>query len=101
MDKIAAVVPTYNRKMLVRDCLKALVGQTRSLDAIIVVDNGSTDGTAEMLAAEFPQARCMHVPEPCGSAGGFNKGIELAYHLGYDWIWLMDNDAVPASDALE
>jgi GT2 family glycosyltransferase len=101
MDKIAAVVPTYNRKKELRDCLKALVSQTRSLDAIIIIDNGSTDGTADMLAAEFPQVRSMYVPEPCGSAGGFNKGIDLAYHLGYDWIWLMDNDAVPASDALE
>lgn len=101
MDKIAVVVPTHNRKKELRDCLQALANQSHPLDAIVIVDNGSTDGTAEMLATEFPKVRRMYVPKPCGSAGGFNKGIDLAYHLGYDWIWLMDNDAMPAPDALE
>jgi len=101
MGTVAAIVPTYNRKGMVRDCLQALFNQTRPLDAIILVDNGSTDGTAEMLAVEFPKVQRVYFRDPCGSAGGFNRGIELAYHLGYDWIWLMDNDAVPASDALE
>jgi len=101
MDTIVAVVPTFNRKDMVRKCLQSLVGQSHPLDAVIVVDNGSTDGTAEMLVTEFPEVQCVYVPEPCGSAGGFNKGIDFAYRKGYEWIWLMDNDAVPASNALE
>ena len=101
MDRISAVVPTYNRREQLRVCLRSLQAQTHVLDAIIVVDNGSTDGTAEMLSAEFPRVERTYVEKPCGSAGGFNKGIDLAHRAGYDWVWLMDNDAVPASDALE
>ena len=100
MEKIAAIIPTYNRERLLQACLKSLVCQTRGLDAIIVVDNGSTDGTAEMIASEFPRVRRIYESRACGSAGGFNKGIALAHSLGFDWVWLMDNDAVPSEDSL-
>jgi rhamnopyranosyl-N-acetylglucosaminyl-diphospho-decaprenol beta-1,3/1,4-galactofuranosyltransferase len=100
MGKIAAVIPTYNRKQMLQACLRSLADQTHALDAMIVVDNGSTDGTAEMLAAHFPKAHRIHEPTACGSAGGFNKGIALALSLGFEWVWLMDNDAVASKDAL-
>ncbi len=46
---VAAVVVTYNRKVLLKECLDALLAQTRPLDSIIVVDNASTDGTRVFL----------------------------------------------------
>ena len=48
-EKIAAVVVTYNRKDLLKECLDALLNQTRPLDSIILIDNASTDGTPEFL----------------------------------------------------
>lgn len=48
-EKVCAVIVTYNRKELLRECLKAVLGQTRPPDHILVVDNASTDGTLEML----------------------------------------------------
>ena len=51
--RVCAVVVTYNRKILLRECLLALEGQTRRPETILVIDNCSTDGTDAMLAKEF------------------------------------------------
>lgn len=88
--KVAAVVVTYNRKELLRECLQALLNQTRPLDEIIVVDNASTDGTDQMIPEEFPQITHVRLPENIGGAGGFHEGMKLAYEKGHDWIWVMD-----------
>lgn len=100
---IAAVVVTYNRKELLRQNLNSLLAQTRPVDEIIVMNNASTDGTAEMLAREFkyPQITVVTMPENIGAAGGFHEGMKLAYEKRYDWIWVMDDDAFPYKDALE
>lgn len=86
--KVAAVVVTYNRKELLRECLNALLNQTRPLDEIIVIDNASTDGTQEMIAKEFPYITYVLMSENIGGAGGFHEGMKLAYEKGYDWIWV-------------
>ena len=99
--KVAAVVVTYNRKDLLRECLQALLGQTRPLDEIIVIDNASTDGTEQMVPKEFPQVTYVRLPENIGGAGGFHEGMKLAYEKGYDWIWVMDDDTIPDPNALK
>ncbi|HAE62211.1 MAG TPA: hypothetical protein DCG38_07775 [Eubacteriaceae bacterium] len=100
-EKVAAVVVTYNRKHLLRECLQALLSQTEPLDEIIVIDNASTDGTDEMVPAEFPQVTYVRLPENIGGAGGFHEGMKLAYEKGHDWIWVMDDDAEPERDTLD
>ncbi|HMU10987.1 MAG TPA: glycosyltransferase, partial [Ferruginibacter sp.] len=52
MEKVIAVVVTYNRKALLTECIAALRNQTRPLDAILVVNNGSTDDTEEWVSAQ-------------------------------------------------
>jgi GT2 family glycosyltransferase len=99
--KIAAVVVTYNRKELLKECLQALLNQTRVLDEIIVIDNASTDGTEQMVLSEFPQVTYVRLPENIGGAGGFHEGMKLAYEKGHDWIWVMDDDAKAKEDSLE
>jgi rhamnopyranosyl-N-acetylglucosaminyl-diphospho-decaprenol beta-1,3/1,4-galactofuranosyltransferase len=100
-DSIAAIVVTYNRKSLLRECLTSLLNQTHSLDEIIVVDNASTDGTRQMLDANFPGITILSLPKNIGGTGGFAKGIQLAYEQGHQWFCLMDDDLLPSSDALE
>lgn len=100
-ERVCAVVVTYNRKELLRECLEALRGQTRKLDHILVVDNASTDGTEEVLKAEFPEVELLRLPENQGSAGGFHEGMKRAYGEGFDWLWLMDDDGKPLPDTLE
>ncbi len=99
MSKIVAVVVTYNRLKLLKQCLAALQNQTVPLDAIMVVNNGSTDGTTDWL---MQQAGLTVINQNnVGGAGGFHTGIKAAYTAGYDWIWIMDDDAFPQADCLQ
>lgn len=100
-ERVCAVIVTYNRKALLRECLKAVFSQTRPPDHVLVVDNASTDGTGEMLQEEFPQVEVLRLPENQGGAGGFHEGMKRAYEQGFDWLWLMDDDTIPRAKALE
>jgi GT2 family glycosyltransferase len=104
--KIAAVVVTYNRIGLFMECIDALLEQTRSLDSIIVIDNASTDGTNALFAegekyANIPSIDYQRMSSNLGGAGGFYEGIKYAYHCGYDWVWIMDDDTIPTDSALQ
>lgn len=100
--RVAAVIVTYNRRNLLSRCLDAVLGQSRLPDVVYVVDNASTDGTAEMIASKYA-GRVLHelLSRNVGGAGGFQRGIELAFAGNYDWIWVMDDDGVPHRDCLE
>ncbi|MEO7306975.1 MAG: glycosyltransferase, partial [Ferruginibacter sp.] len=93
MEKVIAVVVTYNRQALLSECITALRNQSRPLDGILIVNNGSTDGTEKWLAAQ----KDIHFinQENLGSSGGFSTGIQWAYQNDYAWIWCMDDDGYP------
>ena len=99
MEKVIAVVVTYNRQVLLTECIEALRSQTRTIDKILVINNGSNDNTENWLSRQKDIE--FFTQNNIGSGGGFNKGIQLAYEKGYDWIWLMDDDGFPKEDALE
>lgn len=98
MIRIAAVVVTYNRIKYLKKCISALQEQTRPLDAIYVIDNGSTDGTKEWL--DLQNDLIVIHQENVGGSGGFYRGIREAYQLGFDWIWTMDDDVNPTPTCL-
>jgi GT2 family glycosyltransferase len=97
--KAAAVIVTCNRLGLLKQNLAAVRAQTRCPDEIIVVNNGSTDGTAEWLAAE--RGLTVVTQANSGSSGGQLTGIKTAWERGHDWIWCMDDDTIPSPTALE
>lgn len=99
MEKAIAVVVTYNRLHLLKECITALKNQTKKPDAILVVNNGSTDDTGKWLLSQ-PDLLII-TQGNTGSAGGFETGIQWAYKNGYSWIWCMDDDGYPKEDALE
>lgn len=99
--KIAAVVVTYNRRALLEGCLDALLRQERPLNEILVIDNASTDDTADVIRRKYNgRITYVRLEENVGGAGGFYEGIRLAYENGHDWIWVMDDDVEPMADAL-
>jgi GT2 family glycosyltransferase len=106
-ESVAVVVVTYNRADLLAHMLDGLAAQSRSADAIFVIDNASSDHTRALLtehvAAERPglPLQVTHAEDNMGGAGGFHLGVQMAYAAGYDRIWLMDDDVVPAPDCLE
>ncbi len=98
-QKVACVVVTYNRLNLLKRCVESLRSQSCKDFKTIVVNNGSTDGTAEWL---FDQTDITTInQENLGGAGGFYAGMKRAYEEGYDWIWMMDDDGVTDKDQLK
>jgi rhamnopyranosyl-N-acetylglucosaminyl-diphospho-decaprenol beta-1,3/1,4-galactofuranosyltransferase len=104
-ETVAAIIVTHNRKQLLVQALDALLMQTCSITRIILIDNASTDRTEEFLEQEgyLNDRRIDYVRmhENSGAAGGFHEGIKRGYEAGYDWLWLMDDDAVVKPNALE
>lgn len=100
-DRVCAVVVTRDRRELLERCLGALRAQTRPVDAILLVDNASSDGTPEWVASAFPEVELLHLRENVGGAGGFHAGMKAAAARPFDWLWLMDDDTLAEPTALE
>lgn len=100
-ERVAVVVVTYNRADLLDRMLDGLAALTRQPDSVIVVDNASADHTRAVLEArsDLP-LQSIHLADNTGGAGGFHLGVKTAYDQGFDRIWLMDDDVVPAPDCL-
>lgn len=100
-DQVAVVVVTFNRADLLERMLAGLAGLDRAPDAVFVVNNASTDHTREVLErSTLPGLVAIHTTENLGGAGGFHLGVKTAYDKGFDVMWLMDDDVVPAPDCL-
>ncbi|RFU40134.1 glycosyltransferase [Actinomadura logoneensis] len=97
---VAAVVVTYRRQEKLASALAAVFGQSRPPDAVVVVDNASGDGTAELVRRRFAAAELVELRHNTGGAGGFAAGIVHALGRGADLLWLMDDDTVPEPGAL-
>lgn len=100
MSTVWAIVVTHNRREMLRKCLGALAAQTRPADRVLVVDNASTDGTRAMLEREYAHVELLALAVNEGGAGGFHEGMRRAHAAGAEWMWLMDDDTIPAADAL-
>ena len=86
--RVIAVVATYNRRPLLLEALAAVHAQSRAADAVIVVDNASTDDTAAAVRTHFPSVQLTELARNTGGAGGFACGLALALGRGADLIWL-------------
>ena len=98
--RIVAVVVTFNRLPLLQR-LVARLAETEGLAEVLVVDNASTDGTGEWLAAQPAPVRTLTLPDNRGGAGGFHAGLQQAVDSGADLVWLMDDDGIPEPDCLK
>src|SRR5512143_1330122 len=87
---ISVIIPNYNRADLLRSCLESLRAQTYREFEVIVVDNGSTDGSAAMVEKEFPEARVHRMITNTGFSAAVNDGIRIAKG---ELVALLNNDA--------
>jgi rhamnopyranosyl-N-acetylglucosaminyl-diphospho-decaprenol beta-1,3/1,4-galactofuranosyltransferase len=130
MSKIAAIVVTYNKEDLLLQCLDSIVKQTKPVDAIFIIDNQSSESTAKALFEvkyiRILPTRGMQTDQILkssikssnindedieiiyilkhsndGGAGGFFYGQKLAYDMGYDWLWFMDDDGMAEKNQLK
>ena len=101
-NKNGVVIVTYNRRELLTECLGRVFAQTVPFAAVFVVDNGSTDGTREYLRGlSDPRLRLLFQEENLGGAGGFYEGVKAAREGGFDWVLLIDDDAMIAPDYMQ
>ncbi|RRD44529.1 glycosyltransferase [Buchananella hordeovulneris] len=100
-ERIVAVVVAYNRRELLTQVLAKLAAQTRPVDALVVVDNASSDGSGEVARTHPAVTEVVTLPRNTGGAGGFTAGIAraVAQHAA-DYVWIMDDDTLPTPTAL-
>jgi GT2 family glycosyltransferase len=90
---VVAVVLTWNGREDTLACLASLEAAPDRPDAIVLVDNGSSDGTADAVRERFPDVELVRSEENLGFAGGNNLGLERARQLGADHVLVLNNDA--------
>jgi GT2 family glycosyltransferase len=99
--RVVAVVVAYNRRDLLVEALDAVAAQDPSVSRIVVVDNASTDDTADVARAAGELVDLVRLPRNTGGAGGFAAGMAVALDRhSPDWLWLMDDDTIPTPGAL-
>ena len=98
--RVLAVVVTYNAMRWADRCLGSLLRSSLK-PAVLVVDNGSSDGTREHVRSAFPEVRLECRPENPGFGAANNIGLRMALEEGFDFVYLMNQDAWVEEDTLE
>lgn len=97
MTRIAYVVVTWNNRGIVETCLQSLLDQTGSAGNVYVIDNASTDGTADLIDDLFPQVRLIRSPVNTGFSRGNNLMIaEALLDRSVEYVALVNSDAALA-----
>lgn len=96
---VLAVVVTFNRLDELKVCVAALKSQSYGSLNILVVNNGSTDGTKEWLTQQSDVIVINQ--ENLGGAGGFYTGMKYMYDNGYEWLVMMDDDGIPDKNEIK
>ncbi|MGN0334342.1 MAG: glycosyltransferase family 2 protein [Lachnospiraceae bacterium] len=102
--KVAVLVVTYNRKMLLKENIQAILRQSFVDFDYYICDNASTDGTKEVIGQEMKsdhRIKYYNTGKNLGGAGGFSFGLKKISEKNYDFCWIMDDDSIPEADALE
>lgn len=100
MERVAIVVLNWNGWQDTVRCVESLLALQGVTVAIVVVDNGSTDGSVQQLRARLTSVTLLESDANLGFGGGCNIGIHHALQAGAEYIWLVNNDADVAPDAL-
>ncbi len=94
------IVPNWNGIRYLPECLRSLESQTVRVRTI-VADNGSTDGSQDLIRSTFPEVRLIQLDRNYGFTGGVNAGLRLAMSDGAEYAILLNNDAIAAPNFAE
>lgn len=98
--KVFVLTLNWNGKKWLGDCLLSILAMDYPNFEVVVIDNGSKDGSVEFVRERFPGAYLILNGENLGYSLGFNRGLEYAYAQGADYFLIMNNDTVIDSHAL-
>ncbi|PXV84893.1 hypothetical protein C8E03_12123 [Lachnotalea glycerini] len=102
MKSIGIVICNYNKKDYVLACIQAVLESSIKDYDIYVVDNASTDGSADAIHKQYGNTvTVIKNKMNLGGSGGFNTGIRIVVELGYTYVCCLDNDAMIDEKALE
>lgn len=90
--RVAAVVLSWNGREATLACLRSLEHVTYRPFSVVLVDNGSSDGSADAVASQHPEALLVRLPRNLGFAGGMNAGMRAAFEAGAEAVVLLNND---------
>lgn len=100
MKRVAVVVLNWNGWRDTRACIASLQKLSYPNFGLIVVDNGSTDGSQGHIEANFPTIKVLQTGTNLGFGGGCNAGIRQALEQGADYVWLINSDTTVDANAL-
>lgn len=99
--RVSVIILNWNGLQDTLECLESV----RELDypeiRVVLVDNGSTDGSAAVIAERFPSVTLLRNEENVGFAAGNNAGVRNALEAGAEYLWLLNNDTVVEKDTLK
>lgn len=100
-QRVAVILVNWNSFDVTNDCIASVMNATYPHFEIIVVDNGSTDDSADRLAISYPGIRLIHSPSNTGFTGGNNVGLRYSLQNGFDYSMMLNNDTFVEPDFLE
>jgi GT2 family glycosyltransferase len=100
VKETAIVIVNWERPGDTIECIQSVYAASYQDIHVILIDNGSKDGSVEKIKAVFPNLTIFQLPENLGFAKGYNKGIQLALDSGAENIFLLNNDTIIEKDTL-
>jgi hypothetical protein len=100
MAQIGIVIVHCGGEAILEQCIRTLEEQTLQGFRVVVVDNGSEDGSVERVVGRHPDVAVIRLEKNLGWSGGNNQGIRALLDAGAEWIWLLNNDTLVDSDCL-
>lgn len=98
---VVSVILNTNRKADTLECMRSLAQSTYPNHRAIVLDNASTDGSVEAIEAEFPEVHIIRLQHNLGYAGNNNAGVDAAMQMGANWVLVLNEDTILATDCIQ